>query len=189
MTFGHIRRLMIDASLSPAARTTENDAPLVGIGCASLQMTPRELATSACAEDELHCWHRCYSSSTLTDEFGGISEESCGEQGLTMECVDSDNPDKLWDAAGQHGPHFIPMCYNDTMAWNHTNHTDGGHDNDHDHTDGGHDNESDDHGNHTMTMAVMIDPDDETSSVPTPFHMRHVLYSFGLALIIIDIFV
>eukprot|EP00586_Coscinodiscus_wailesii_P002555 CAMPEP_0172483612 /NCGR_PEP_ID=MMETSP1066-20121228/10638_1 /TAXON_ID=671091 /ORGANISM="Coscinodiscus wailesii, Strain CCMP2513" /LENGTH=458 /DNA_ID=CAMNT_0013247557 /DNA_START=65 /DNA_END=1438 /DNA_ORIENTATION=+ len=123
MTFGQMRRLMIDASLSG------NDQD--SIGCASSSMRTRQLDKNACTLDEFYCWHQCYSVSVLDNQFGGVSEAYCASENKTLACVDTRDNTTLWNNS-IHGAHYQPMCYDNhdhPPTQNQGNHSGDHHDN------------------------------------------------------------
>lgn len=108
-TFGHLRKLLIDASTS-----STKDEAILGLGCSSAESSSfthaRQLEESSCEEGTLLCWHRCMSL-----EEAGVSADICAEQDLDLYCI---NPrGQLWD--NSHGD-WYPACIDTETAPNAT---------------------------------------------------------------------
>jgi len=94
-TFGHMRQLMIDASLS----STGDD--ILGIGCSGNSVA-HQLEEVVCMEGSTYCWHRCMNHSDYE-----VSDMICSERSLQLQCV---NPrDQVYESG--HGD-FQPACSN-----------------------------------------------------------------------------
>mmetsp|Transcript_1934 Transcript_1934/g.4153 ORF Transcript_1934/g.4153 Transcript_1934/m.4153 type:complete len:746 (+) Transcript_1934:136-2373(+) len=98
VTFGNLRRRMIDESLSGSG----SDA--LGLGCSGSGVA-RQLEEDVCAEGSTYCWHRCM----VHEEFG-VSADMCGEQNLDLQCM---NPREQVSDGNKHGD-FYPACTNST---------------------------------------------------------------------------
>jgi hypothetical protein len=86
-TFGHLRQLLIEASMDT------RDETILGLGCSSESFVfthARQLEETSCEEGTLYCWHRCMSL-----EEAGVSEEICADQGLDLWCTSPRG--ELWD--------------------------------------------------------------------------------------------
>ena len=102
-TFGELRRLMIEASLSGDDKDKHAHEHL-SLGCSSSSAAARQLEETTCEAGTTFCWHRCMAHSDF-----GINEEVCTERRLNLQCV---NPRDQVYIEG-HGDYF-PACSNAT---------------------------------------------------------------------------
>ena len=102
-TFGELRRLMIEASLSGDDKDKHANEHL-SLGCSSDSAVARQLEETTCEDGTTFCWHRCMAHSDY-----GISNEVCTERQLGLQCI---NPREQVYIEG-HGD-FFPSCTNST---------------------------------------------------------------------------
>lgn len=95
MTFGDIREQILLASAGG-----DGERAALSLGC-TRQLVARELAGSACEEDQMSCWMRCMNH---TEE---VSPEACAAKGQELVCSDAQG--NLFQ--GAHGDHtYRPRC-------------------------------------------------------------------------------
>eukprot|EP00586_Coscinodiscus_wailesii_P012615 CAMPEP_0172514168 /NCGR_PEP_ID=MMETSP1066-20121228/257814_1 /TAXON_ID=671091 /ORGANISM="Coscinodiscus wailesii, Strain CCMP2513" /LENGTH=421 /DNA_ID=CAMNT_0013294719 /DNA_START=82 /DNA_END=1344 /DNA_ORIENTATION=- len=101
-TFGHMRELMIEASVS------SDEDEVLALGCSGNGVA-RQLNSNQCDYSSLYCWHQCMP----------IDANKCLEKGQKAACVSTLDNSTVWVDNDFHDVNYHAICVNntDTDIW------------------------------------------------------------------------
>mmetsp|Transcript_24609 Transcript_24609/g.40815 ORF Transcript_24609/g.40815 Transcript_24609/m.40815 type:complete len:709 (+) Transcript_24609:44-2170(+) len=106
-TFGHLRELMVKATLEQ-----DESAEVISLGCSGEGVRAQQRELSSCAEGTVYCWNRCMNTTSDRGVYFGISPAICEAQGAALQCTDV--LDRIYDPTyDRHGDYF-PACSTST---------------------------------------------------------------------------